>query len=71
MSAYPLENPKVFSRLVWQARKNWGYSQRELAHMAGVSQKFISEFESGKETVQLKQALMVCSALNLRILIEI
>lgn len=45
-------------------RQDLGLSQAELASRAGVSRKWISEFESGKSTAELGLVLRVLDALG-------
>lgn len=71
MSVYTLKDMQTFADVIRRAREFWGYSQRELSEKAGVSQKFVSELESGKETVQLKQTLKVVWALELDVSIDL
>jgi len=46
-------------------RHDLGISQAELANRAGVSRKWISEFEAGKATAELGLVLRVLDALAL------
>lgn len=46
-------------------RQDLGTSQVELAHRAGVSRKWISEFESGKSSAEFGLVLRVLDALAL------
>lgn len=71
MNAFELNHPKIIPKVVSEARKFWGFTQRELASKAGVSQKFVSDVERGKETVQLKQFLMVFAALDVKITVDL
>jgi HTH-type transcriptional regulator / antitoxin HipB len=48
-------------------RAELGWSQVELAHRAGISRKWIIEFEAGKGTAQLVVLLRVLAALGLEI----
>ncbi len=51
--------------LVREERTRQGISQDELAARAGVSRKWISELESGKESVELALALRTLNALEI------
>ena len=52
---------------VRQRRRALGWSQGRLAEAAGVSRPWISEFESGKRSVEIGLAFAVLDALGLRI----
>ncbi len=51
-------------------RKSQKLSQSELANLANVSLNFISQLESGKETVQMNKVLQVLDTLGLQFFIE-
>ena len=51
-------------------RKSQKLSQSELANLADVSLNFISQLESGKETVQMNKVLQVLHTLGLQFYIE-
>jgi y4mF family transcriptional regulator len=51
--------------LVRGRRKDLGLSQAELADRAGVSRKWIYQFEAGKPTAELRLILRVLDALGL------
>lgn len=51
-------------------RRDLGFSQARLAKEAGVSRKWISEFESGKPTAELQLVLRVLDALGMRVRLE-
>ncbi len=48
-----------------EERKSQQISQTELAQLAGVSLNFLSQLESGKQTVRLDKVLQVLSTLGL------
>lgn len=48
-------------------RKALGFTQMELAELAGVSPRFIHELENGKSTVRLDRMLAVATALGLEL----
>ena len=50
---------------VAQMRKTKSYSQQELADVAGVGRRFLSELESGKPTAEIGKVLLVLTALGL------
>ncbi len=57
---------KTFRRI----RKAQGLTQAELAAISGVGQRFLSELENGKQSLELGRVLRVASALGLRIRLE-
>jgi y4mF family transcriptional regulator len=52
---------------VRQRRKALGLTQAELAAVAGVGIRFVSELERGKPTAELSKALQVLSVLGLNL----
>jgi HTH-type transcriptional regulator/antitoxin HipB len=48
-------------------RLELGFSQDELARRAGVSRKWVYEFEAGKPAAELGHVLRVCEALGLEL----
>lgn len=54
-----IRNPGGLGREIRAARKKQGLTQVELAEVAGVGTRFISELERGKETVRLGLALEI------------
>lgn len=48
-------------------RVSLGWSQAETAAVAGISRKFVSEVEAGKETVELGKVLSLADAMGLDI----
>ena len=46
--AVKIKNPYVLGQIIQQSRMQKGFSQRELANMLGISQKWIWEMEQGK-----------------------
>lgn len=61
---------KEFGNSIRQKRRYLGLSQTELALIAEVSLNFISQIESGKETVQLNKLLKVMTCLGLQFTLE-
>jgi y4mF family transcriptional regulator len=57
-------------KIVKETRKKLGLDQRTLALYAGVSTKFISELESGKETVQMDKVIAVLKVFNYKLSVE-
>ena len=54
-----------FGELVRKARRARGLTQRELALVANVGERFIVDLEAGKATCQLGKALMIAATLKL------
>jgi y4mF family transcriptional regulator len=52
-----VRSPADFGQQIRQARKNQGLTQAELAAIAGVGPRFVSELERGKDTARLGLAL--------------
>ena len=57
-------------KIVKETRKKLGLDQKTLALYAGVSTKFISELESGKETVQMDKVIAVLKVFNYKLSVE-
>jgi len=55
---------------VRQCRKELGLSQLDAAGLCGVGERFLSELERGKPTVQLGKVLQVIRRLGLRMAVE-
>jgi y4mF family transcriptional regulator len=62
-----IETAQDFGDLVRKARRAQGLTQRELALVADVGERFIVDLEAGKPTCQLGKTLMVAAALKLRL----
>jgi y4mF family transcriptional regulator len=56
-----------FGAAIRQARKAQGLTQGELALAAGVSLRFLSELERGKQSASLELALRIAGLLNIRL----
>jgi HTH-type transcriptional regulator/antitoxin HipB len=54
-----------FAAAIRGTRLDRGLSQADLARLSGVSRKWISEFETGKSTVELSLVMRVLEALGL------
>ena len=52
-------------RMVRDKRKAIGVRQADLAALAGVGTRFLSELENGKETAEIGRVLLVCRRLGL------
>lgn len=60
----PIQSFRNLGDLVRTARTAKDLSQQELADMAGVGRRFVSELENGKETLEIGRVLKVCRALG-------
>lgn len=58
-------DPQALGRRIRTARKAQGLTQIELAEIAGVGARFISELERGKDTVRLGLALKIAQLVGL------
>jgi y4mF family transcriptional regulator len=63
-------NVKAMGILVRNFRRNLGLTQAELAERAGVSRKWLVEFEQGKPEAQLWMVIDVLNALGYELEIE-
>jgi len=58
------------AQLLRQTRKAQGLTQIELAAISGVGQRFLSELENGKPTLEIGRILRVAAALGLQLRLE-
>lgn len=65
----PLLDSVQLGNRVRDKRKKDGLTQQDLAAVAGVGVRFVSELENGKPSVQLNTVLAVLAALGLQLLI--
>lgn len=52
-----------------QRRKSQGLTQADLAGLAQLGTRFISDLENGKGTIQMDKALSICTLLGLQIVV--
>ena len=57
-------------RAIRAQRKSIGLTQLDAAGLCGVGERFLSELERGKPTVELGKVLQVLNRLGLRIILE-
>ncbi|WP_101674303.1 helix-turn-helix domain-containing protein [Alloalcanivorax mobilis] len=62
---YNVDNPAELGRRIRAARKAQGLTQVDLAEIAGVGPRFLSELERGKDTVRLGLALKIARLVGL------
>ena len=60
-----IRTPHDVAALARGRRRDLGWSQTDLARRAGVSRKWVSDFETGKTSVELGVVLRVLDALEL------
>lgn len=60
-------NESEIGRLIRARRRRAGLRQGELAALAGVGNRFVSELENGKSTVELGRTLRVLAVLGLEL----
>ncbi len=53
--------------LVQKARKSQNFTQRQLAALCGVGERFIIDLEKGKATCAIDKALTVATSLGIKI----
>ncbi|MBX3492582.1 MAG: type II toxin-antitoxin system Y4mF family antitoxin [Parvibaculum sp.] len=61
----PLDSARRLGEVIRAARTLYNLSQQELADMAGVGRRFVSELENGKATLEIGRVLTVCAALGI------
>jgi len=54
-----IKNPYTLGQVIQQSRLQQGFSQRELAKMLGVSQRWVWEMEQGKQGLLMERLSMV------------
>ena len=59
-----------FGALLREARKRQGYTQAELADVAGVGVTYIINLERGKMTAEIGKALHLCELLSISLFAE-
>jgi HTH-type transcriptional regulator / antitoxin HipB len=65
-----VQSPADIGAMVMRRRRDAGLSQMDLAGIAGTGNRFISELERGKGTVQLDCVLRVLDQLGLDVVIR-
>ncbi len=63
----PLRTPADIGALIWARRRELGYTQAELAEMAGVSRLWINQLERGKSGAGLGLVLRTLAALGIEL----
>lgn len=70
MDRHLIRTPEDLGRQVRKRRTDLRLTQTELADVARVTLRFVSELENGKETAQLAGILRVLAALGLNLYVE-
>ena len=70
-SAVEVRDPQGLGRWVRQVRKAKGLTQAELAGVAGVGVRFLSEMERGKASSHLGKVMRVLHRLGCRLRVEV
>lgn len=65
MKPTPIETPEELGSLIRARRKELGLNQTELADIARITLRLVSELERGKATAQLEGILRVLAALGI------
>jgi len=60
----------TFGRLIRRQRRRHGLRQAEVAALAGVGTRFVSELENGKSSVEMGRALRVAAIVGLTLRAE-
>lgn len=64
---HPIRNAATLGRLIRQVRKQQGHTLETLAGLCGLSIRFLSELENGRETCSLVRVLWVLDALGIEL----
>lgn len=63
-----IRNIQDVGQLVKQRRKALGLTQKDLAGLVGIGNRFIVDFECGKETIEFGKALLVLKMLGIKLI---
>src|ERR1700728_2844244 len=66
----PITSIRDIAAVVRGRRLNLGLSQAAVARIAGVSRQWVSEFESGKPTAELRLVIRLLEALRLSVILD-
>ena len=66
-----VKNSFALGQIIQQARMEKGYSQRELAAMLGISQKWVWEMEQGKPGILMDRLFIMLDSLNIKLSAEL
>lgn len=62
-----IKDSKQLGQIIRKRRKEMDLTQKELSDLCDTGNRFISELENGKGTVQFEKALRIINALGLEI----
>jgi HTH-type transcriptional regulator/antitoxin HipB len=65
-----IKDTKNLGEAIRHQRKSIGLSQVNAAGLCGVGERFLSELERGKPTVELGKVLQVLNRLGLRVVLD-
>ena len=66
----PIHDAATLGRLIRQTRKQQSLTLETLAGLCGLSIRFLSELENGRETCSLVRVLLVLDALGIELIAE-
>lgn len=61
----PIHIPKDIGVLIQRVRKSKNLSQQEMADLAGVGRRFLSELENGKPSLEFGKVISVANAIGI------
>ncbi|MDD3375246.1 MAG: helix-turn-helix transcriptional regulator [Candidatus Omnitrophica bacterium] len=62
-----IKNTKQLGQVIRKRRKELKLTQKEVSDLCNTGNRFISELENGKPTVQLEKVLKIINALGLEV----
>ena len=62
-----IKNTKHLGQIIRKKRKDLGLTQKEVSDLCNTGNRFISELENGKTTVQFEKVLKIINALGLEV----
>jgi y4mF family transcriptional regulator len=62
-----IQNTKQLGQIIRRIRKDQKLTQKDLAAVSGVGERFIRELERGKETCQIEKSFHVLKMLGMQI----
>ncbi len=65
-----IRDTEALGSAIRQQRKSMGLTQLDAAGLCGVGERFLSELERGKPTVELGKVLQVLNRLGVRIVLD-
>lgn len=65
-----IRDTEALGSAIRQQRKSMGLTQLDAAGLCGVGERFLSELERGKATVELGKVLQVLNRLGMRIVLD-